>query len=139
MRSVPFILVALFLPLMACGQSAPPAPWIVYYQGGEVIASVDTSRIARAERGLELWLRFDTTPSQMPDEPGQTYTRTEVLQHVDCAGDRVDSKRMRLFDREGKLISDEATQTRWNTISTHPWSETFYPALCEWLARRESR
>jgi hypothetical protein len=138
MRGSPFILLALILPVAACGQSSPPAPWVEFYRRGEVVASVDTSRIVRPGQGVVVWLRMDyLTPEEVPGERGKMFNRVDMLDRIDCGAGTVTNMRMRTWDPEGRMLADEAAQTRWNTISEHPLGQSgIYPALCERLSRR---
>jgi hypothetical protein len=134
----PFILSALFISMTACGPSAPPAPWVVFYERGQVVASVDTSRLSLAGNAQELWLRFDAQPNEVPGKPGTTYTRTEQLNRIDCAGDSVKALRMLMWDPAGNLVNETTREDRWRKMSEHLFARNgIYPALCQWLERRE--
>lgn len=138
MRSLYLVLAFLIVPAAACGQRAPAEPWVVFYQRGQVIASVDTSRMGRAGSGHELWLRFDASPNQVPGEPEKTYTHSEILQRLDCAADSVNSYRLLMWDPAGTLVDEVTTESGWRKMSEHPLGQSgIYPALCRWLARRE--
>lgn len=138
MRSSVLLLLSFVLPAAACGQSAPPEPWMVIYRGGELIGSVDTTRITRAGQGVQLWLRLDSTPAEVPGEPGKTFTRAESLQRIDCTAGRVNQERMRVFDAGGAMVAEYVEDTRWNTMSEHPLGDSVYRELCAWLSRRPS-
>lgn len=138
MRSFLLILLALILPVMACGQSAPGEPWMVIYRKGLVIASIDTARVTRVGEGVQLWVRLDSTPDDVPGEPGKTFTRMESLQRIDCAAGTVHQERMRVLDAAGAQVAEYVEDTRWNRMSEHPMSDV-YSALCEWLSRRPER
>lgn len=115
-----------------------PGAWTEFDRGENIVISVDTSRVTRAGRGVELWLRFDAaTPLEARERPGQAYSRMEVRQRVDCGGDSVRSVWMRLYDRSGRLVVDDSTDNP-STISGHPLGQTLYAGICGWLARRQS-
>lgn len=112
---------------------------MVVNRAGEVITSVDTARITRAGQGVQLWLRFDSTPGEVPGKPGKTYTRVESLQRIECVAGTVNQERMRVFDAAGTLVAESVEDTRWNTMSEHPMGEMVYAPLCAWLSRRPAR
>ncbi|HEX2078597.1 MAG TPA: surface-adhesin E family protein [Longimicrobium sp.] len=139
MRHLAIILSALLLPVAACGQRAPTEPWVLLYRATESVVWVDSSRIARGAQGTEVWVRVDyTTPERVPGDPGRMFSRVEILHRIDCAAGTVSDLRMRLSDPEGRLLSDEPAETRWNTIREHPLGQTIFPRLCAWLSRRRS-
>ena len=73
--------------------------WTEFYREETMVISADTSRIARAEHGMDLWLRFDSaTPVESSATPGQAYSRMDLLQRIDCGGDSLHSVWMRLWD-----------------------------------------
>lgn len=110
----------------------PRAPWVVIFEGGEALASVDTSRLTVRDGVADVWLRFDyDRPDSLP-EGGGTFQRVDVHQRVTCAAERVDDVAMELRDREGKKVGD-AGPTRWHTFREHPFGEHVLPALCKRL------
>lgn len=135
----------LLLPLTCClaagsarAQQAPPAPWMELGRGVEIISSLDTSRVSLRDGHAEVWVRFDQTPEEVPGAPGKTFARMDVLLRIDCAGRRVTDVRMQLRDPKGTLMSDEPAQSRWNAFAGHPFGGNVLPAVCEWLADRQT-
>lgn len=111
---------------------APRAPWVVIFEGGQALASVDTSRISVREGVADVWLRFDyDRPDSLP-EGGGTFQRVDVHQRITCAAERVDDVAMELRDSTGRLV-DQGPGTRWHTFREHPFGEHVLPALCKRL------
>ena len=109
---------------------APPAPWVVIFEGDEALASADTSRIAVREGVADVWLRFDY---DRPDTAtGVAFQRVDVHQRVTCAAERVDDLAMELRDASGRLL-EKGPGTRWHTFREHPFGEFVLPALCKRL------
>lgn len=117
------------------GEARTPGAWTEFHRADRMVISVDTSRVIRAGRGVELWLRFDAATPIEGETPGQAYSRMDLRQRVDCEGDSARSVWMRLYDREGRLILDDSTDNP-STISGHPLGPTLYAEICGWLARR---
>jgi hypothetical protein len=138
MRRYPLSFLALILPSVACGQAEPDEPWMVVHRSGLVIMSIDTARITRVGEDVQLWVRLDSTPEDVPGEPGKTYTRVESLQRISCAAGTVHQERMRVLHAAGAQVAEYVEDTRWNTMSEHPMRQV-YSALCEWLSRRPAR
>ena len=111
---------------------APPPPWIVIFEGGEALASVDTSRISVREGVADVWLRFDyDRPDTIPDGTG-TFQRVDVHTRVTCAAERVDDIAMELRDGSGTKVGGGGP-TSWHTFGEHPFGEYVLPALCKRL------
>jgi hypothetical protein len=129
-----FALAAALLGCTACQAQipAPRPPWVVIFEGGQAIASVDTSRISVRGGRADVWLRFDyAEPDSLPG--GKPFHRVDVHQRVTCAAERVDDVVMELRDREGRKVGD-AGPTRWHTFGEHPFGEHVLPALCKRLS-----
>ena len=110
---------------------APPAPWIVFFEGGEGLASLDTSRISMREGVADLWLRFDYDRPDTVEGIG-TFYRVDVHTRVSCAAERVDDIAMEMRDESGKMVGSSGP-TSWHTFREHPFGKYILPALCKRL------
>lgn len=109
---------------------APRAPWVVIFEGGEALASVDTARLSVRGGVANVWLRFDY---DRPDTvEGVTFHRVDTHHRITCAARRVDDLATELRDRQGRKLR-EHPGTRWHTFREHPFGEYIFPALCKRL------
>ncbi|HEX8673701.1 MAG TPA: surface-adhesin E family protein [Longimicrobium sp.] len=125
--------VAALLGSTACQVQipAPRAPWVVIFEGGQALASVDTSRISVRAGVADVWIRFDQSePDSLPG--GKPYHRVDVHQRVTCATERVDDIAMQTRDSTGRML-EQGPGTRWHTFREHPFGRYVLPVLCKRL------
>lgn len=126
-------LVAALFGSTACQAQipAPRAPWVVIFEGGAALASVDTSRISIRAGVADVWLRFDyAEPDSLAG--GEPFQRVDVHQRITCAAERVDDLAMEMRNAAGRVV-ERGPGTRWHTFREHPFGEYVLPALCKRL------
>lgn len=127
------VLAAALLGSSACQAQipAPRAPWVVIFEGGQALASVDTSRISVRGGVADVWLRFDYAEADsLPG--GKPFTRVDAHQRITCAAERVDDLALETRDAAGRIV-ERGPGTRWHTFREHPFGEYVLPALCKRL------
>ncbi|HEX8212002.1 MAG TPA: hypothetical protein VF584_17635 [Longimicrobium sp.] len=135
MNRLHFITSAALVGSTACQAQipAPRAPWVVIFEGGQALASVDTSRLSVRGGVADVWLRFDYAEAAADSLPGsKPFTRVDAHQRITCAAERVDDLAMETRDAAGRIV-DRGPGTRWHTFREHPFGQYVLPALCKRL------
>lgn len=113
-----------------------PPPWVEFMRSEVATGWLDTSRVPLVEIEMtDLQLRIDfATPQRAPGD-SVDFWHMDWWVNVDCAGSRVRSLGLTLYDSLGSELRSGPMDGTWLPTESHP-SGTTIPWVCRKLTER---
>ncbi|MDB4948407.1 MAG: hypothetical protein JWM27_1056 [Gemmatimonadetes bacterium] len=125
---------------IACApRHADRPPWVTFVSNARIAVLADTSRIVRAGNVRDVWLRFEYSEPQPAPSGGDSFTRMELLEGVNCAARQAHEREMRIYDAAGNPVGPPRISTQlglpgWRRFEAHPMGVALFDPLCDRLA-----